>query len=351
MANVATKAVASPKIDYSKVPYKTKVRLLGHIFIEYPRLKTLMRQIEHCHEYSTIDEDLDPEGMLITGLAGVGKSNLIKRYAGKFPRREEEARTVVPVLVVTIPQSATVKSLVGDLLEALGDPFADRGAAASQTRRLRKLIKDCGVEIIIADEFQHFIDRESDKVLHDVSDWLKVLMDKTRKPVILIGMPNSDKILEANEQLKRRFTLKESLEPFGWKSIKQQDAFRQLLGHIDDKLPFNERANLSDPQIAYQIYHATRGVIGYVMLLIRVAAIKGLRQSATKLDADLLAYAYEKNFRKVFPRRVNPFKEADLSELKIEPQEQRRFVPGATNKRVRANKSLPKAADAIRRRG
>ncbi len=310
-----------------------------------------MRQVEHCHEYSKIDEDLDPEGMLITGLAGVGKSKFIERYAEKFPRRDEEDRTVVPVLIVTIPQSATVKSLVGELLEALGDSFPDRGSSASQTRRLRNLIKACGVELIIADEFQHFIDKESDKVLHDVSDWLKVLMDKTKKPVILIGMPNSDKILEANEQLKRRFTLKESLEPFGWKSAKQQDTFRQLLSHIDGKLPFNERSNLDDPQVAFQIYYATEGVIGYVMKLIRGAAIRGLRQSAGKLDADLLSYAYEKNFRKVFSRRVNPFREVNLNDLMIEPEEERHDVPGATNKRVRAKKPQPKAADILRRRG
>lgn len=351
MAKAEAKAITKPEIDYSKVPYPIKLRLLGHIFIEHPRLKKLLRQVEHCHEYSKIDEDLDPEGMLITGLAGVGKSKFIERYAEKFPRRDEQSRTIVPVLVVTIPQSANVKSLVGELLESLGDPFPDNGSAASQTRRLRKLIKECGVELLIADEFQHFIDKDSDKVLHDVSDWLKVLMDKTRRPIILIGMPNSAKILEANEQLKRRFTLRESLEPFGWKTDKQQDRFRELLSHIDDKLPFNERSNLADPVMAYRIYYATKGVIGYVMKLIRGAAIKGLRQSATKLDIDSLAYAYDKNFRKVFPRRVNPFKVASPSTLEIEPEEERHDVPGATNKRVRAKKAEPRAADVLRRRG
>jgi len=351
VAKVATKALAKSSINYSRVPYEIKARLLGHIFVEHPRLKILMRQVEQCHQYSMIDEDLDPEGMLITGFAGVGKSKFIRRYAEKFPWREEVDKTIVPVLVVTIPQSATVKSLVSELLDALGDPFPDRGSAASQTRRLKKLIRDCGVELIIADEFQHFIDKESDKVLHDVSDWLKVLMDKTRKPIILSGLPNSDKILEANEQLKRRFTLKESLEPFGWKSGKAQDTFRQLLRQIDDKLPFNERANLSDPQTAFQIYYATRGIIGYVMKLVRVASIRGLRQTANRLNADMLAYAYEKNFRKVFPKRVNPFKEIDLGKLRIEPVEERRDIPGATNGRVRANKAQPKAADVLRRRG
>lgn len=309
MAKAISK-VAVPEIDYTKVPYKVKVRLLGHIFIEHPRLKKLMRQIEHCREYSKIDEDLDPEGMLIKGLAGVGKSKLIERYAEKFPPYDVLDRTIVPVLVVTIPQSATVKSLVSELLEALGDPFPDRGSAASQTRRLRKLIKECGVELIIADEFQHFIDKDSDKVLHDVSDWLKVLMDKTRKPIILIGMPNCDKILEANEQLKRRFTLRESLEPFGWKTAQQQEDFRELLKQIDGKLPFNERSNLADPEMSFRIYYATRGVIGYVMKLLRIAALLALKQSMGKLDASTLAKAFDKNLRKVFPRRINPFRVA-----------------------------------------
>ena len=67
MAKLETEAKTKPEIDYSKVPYQIRLRLLGHIFIEHPRLKQLMRQVEYCHEYSKINEDLDPEGMLITG--------------------------------------------------------------------------------------------------------------------------------------------------------------------------------------------------------------------------------------------------------------------------------------------
>lgn len=351
MVRALTKNAIEPQIDYSKVPNKVKVRLLGHIFIEHPRLKKLIRQIEHCHEYSKIDEDLDPEGMVIKGVAGVGKSKLISRYAENFPRQEEADRTVVPVLIVTIPQSATVKSLVSELLEALGDPLADHGSAANQTRRLRKLIKECGVEMIIADEFQHFIDRDSDKVLHDVSDWLKVLMDRTKKPIILIGMPRCDKILEANEQLKRRFTLRECLEPFGWKTAKQQDEFRELLRHIDGKLPFNQRSNLADPQMAFRIYYATGGVIGYVMKLIRRAALLAIRQSVEKLNAALLAYAFDKDLGKTFPHRKNPFRIADLSRLEIVSQDERHKVPGATNQRVKATKAELTASEVLVRRG
>jgi hypothetical protein len=211
-------------------------------------------------------------------------------------------------------------------------------------------IKECGVELIIADEFQHFIDKDSDKVLHDVSDWLKVLMDKTRKPIILIGMPNCDKILEANEQLKRRFTLRENLEPFGWKTTKQQEDFRELLKQIDGKLPFNERSNLADPDMSFRIYYATRGVIGYVMKLIRTAALLALRQSVRKLDAGILAKAFDKNLRKVFPRRVNPFRVTNLNDLKISPREEKCEVPRATNKRVLAKKTDPRPSELLTRR-
>ncbi|HEV2883100.1 MAG TPA: TniB family NTP-binding protein [Pyrinomonadaceae bacterium] len=351
MAKALTKITHEPQIDYLKMPNKVKLRLLGHIFIEHPRLKKLIRQIGHCHEYSKVDEDLDPEGMVIKGVAGVGKSKLISRYAEKFPRREEADRTIVPVLIVTIPQSATVKSLVSELLDALGDPFPDCGSAPNQTRRLRKLIKECGVEMIIADEFQHFIDRDSDRVLHDVSDWLKVLMDRTKKPIILIGMPHCDKILEANEQLKRRFTLRESIEPFGWKAAKQQDDFRELLRQIDGKLPFNQRSNLADPETAFRIYYATGGVIAYVMKLIRRAAILAIRQSLEKLNIDTLAYAFDKDLSKTFPRKENPFRVDDLSLLEIAPQERRHEVPGATSHRVKAKKAQLKASEVLVRRG
>lgn len=347
----AAKVATRERPDYSTMSVAEKKRLVARIYVTYPRVDKLVRKIEEIHKYSKLGPEMEPRGMFIKGMAGVGKSKIAERYAERFPRYDEEERTVVPILVITIPESATVKGMASEMLDALGDPRPDSGSKASLTRRLRNRIKDCGVELIIADEFQHFIDRDSNKVLHEVSDWLKVLMDKTRRPIALIGMPNSDRILEANEQLKRRFTLREELGSFKWKTAKHQNEFRDFLKFIDGKLPFNNSSNLADPKMAFRFYYATNGVTAYVMLLVRAASELAFQMSMESLNLDLLAKAYDKELRKSFPKKQNPFRAVDIDKLKIAPIVEKHEVPGATNKRVRAKDDSPKASELLKRRG
>ncbi len=109
--------------------------------------------------------------MFLSGCTGVGKTTIYRTYASKYPRYVTCDRTVIPICAVTIPAPATVKAVVSKLLWQLGDPAYDKGSIGKQTIRLIGLIKDCGVQLLILDEFQHFIDRDSAKVLKTVSDW------------------------------------------------------------------------------------------------------------------------------------------------------------------------------------
>jgi Cdc6-like AAA superfamily ATPase len=154
--------------------------------------------------------------LLITGESGVGKTTLCKKYVERYPRIDLTEKTKVPVLLARIPFPATPKNLVTVLLAELGDPLSDKGTTFSKTKRLFKLLKECEVELIILDEFQHFIDRDSDKVLNTISDWLKQLINESKLPIVLVGLSESIKILEANSQLRRRFAMSDELTNFDW---------------------------------------------------------------------------------------------------------------------------------------
>lgn len=97
----------------------------------------------------------------------------------------------------------------------LGDPAADKETISSQTLRLRKFIAACEVELIILDEFQHFDDRQSRNVLKTISDWLKNLINQCTVPIVLVGMPGCESVLDqkGNEQLKRRFASRHEILP------------------------------------------------------------------------------------------------------------------------------------------
>lgn len=291
--------------DYRHMSIEERIRLVEQIYISYPRLEAVIKKIEHCHNHSK--HSAEPECLLITGETGAGKTTLYKRYEQRFPRRVTEDGTIVPVLSVSIPVPATNKSLVTTLLVALGDPAAGKGTVINQTFRLKRLVKGCGVEIIILDEFQHFIDKDSRKILQNVSDWLKDLLNETSIPVVLIGMPNSEEILEANKQLKRRFAARESLAPFGWDTPGEQIEFRKFLKVLDGRLPLLERSNLADTGTAYLIYCATGGTVAYVMKLVRRATATALEQGGEKLTLEVLAQAYDERLAADDTEKENPF--------------------------------------------
>jgi len=338
---------ASRSVRFGKLSVPQRLELVERVFIRYPRLKTLHKKIDFCRTYSKIAAE--PECMLITGTQGAGKTTLLEWYAADFAIRELPEKRVVPILMVLVPSPATVKGLATEMLKAIGDPAADRGTISSITLRLRKFLDDCEVELIILDEFQHFDDRRSKAVLKIVSDWLKNLLNQTKVPIVLVGMPGCESVLDAkgNEQLKRRFSNREQIEPFSWKPSDDNQEFRQLLKNIDEALPLLEDSNLADLATAFLIYKATDGVINYVMKLLRRAARLAIERGLKRIDHSVLSKAYEELLAKEFKQRPNPFLAPPT-----EPQVKRsadRPTPtlGAMGKRVKARKRKANLSDVL----
>jgi hypothetical protein len=310
--------MTSKRRDYSRMPKLERCRLAESIFVEYPRFTGMVDQVAHCHEYSEVAAE--PECMFIGGPPGAGKTTLQNHYLRRFPRAVRDQVIHVPVLCGRVPNRATDKTLVTELLLRLGDPVAEAGSSHNQTTRLRRFIEACGVKLIILDEFQHFLDKDSSKVLKTVSDWLKNLIDEAGVPIVLIGMPYAVHILDApgNEQLQRRFAVRATLDPFGWGTTDERTEFRAFLKTVDDQLPLHEPSRLSDPLTAFRFYCATNGRVGKVMKVVRRATELALDQGLEHLPLDVLADAYDDRLRSDYPDRDNPFRQ-EKERLKIIP--------------------------------
>ncbi len=316
------------------------------IYVSYPRLEELRGKITRCHQLSQYAAE--PECLFIKGPTGTGKTTLYRRYEQQHPRRETDDGTIVPVLSATIPVPATVKSLVTKLLVNLGDPAAERGTTDSRTLRLSTLLKNCRVELIILDEFQHFIDRDSQRVLQNVSDWLKNLLNETSIPIVLVGMPNSDLVLEANPQLRRRFSARESLEPFGWEPVARRDDFRRFLKVLDSKLPFARSSHLADHAMALRFYYATDGVVANVMKLARRAAGLAVEGALDELTLPVLAQAYEECLASNNRGKSNPFA-AEVDSLSVQTYQEQMIPPKATNNRKKTKRRQASASEVLHR--
>jgi len=273
--------------DLSTLERKRRVHRLR---VQFPARTTVLDLIERCLRNSAYSAD--PKSLFIGGDTGVGKSTLIGAFMSRHPRVVGDEVDTVPVLAASMPAVATVKSTASALLSALGDPKAYNGELAKLTSRLLHYLEACNVKMIVLDEFQHVIDRESSKVLARTADWLKTVLDGSGIPLVLVGLPHSERILDENPQLARRFPHRTLLGRFGWNTAKRRVEFRMLLRVVDEHLPFAIRAHLDAPEMAEWFFKHTAGTLGLVMLLVREAAELAIDRNAARIEWDDLRAAH-----------------------------------------------------------
>lgn len=286
-----------------------KYKKIKAMRILYPRFNHALNLIERCRKSTTSSSD--PQCLLITGPSGSGKSSIFETYKSLNDKTiYEETRTKKVILSAEIPSPTTIMSFLEALLEELGDPFPTRGTKGNKHLRLIKLIKDCGVELILLDEFQHFVHPEKKKVNYDVSDCFKSLVNQTKVPVVLFGLSESKHVINCNPQLKRRFSMVYNLSPFGFESSLRMTEFAKLLYNIDQQLPFEELSGFAQDDMLDRFYYATDGLMDSIMKLIRDAAGFAIDEEKVKIEMEDLARAYNLHSHLQDGKSKHPFEES-----------------------------------------
>lgn len=286
--------------------------------IEHPIFTRAIREIARLHMRGKVSGV--SEGMLLVAQTGSGKTTVLKYYENRFPRHEDEYVTKIPVLRIDTPESPTVKSFAEAILYAMKDPAADSGTTLIKTNRIVHLFKQCGVELLLIDEFQHFYDGQRKAECKRVSDWLKNLINKVDIPVILAGLPRAISIVNSNPQLRRRFGAPHYLKPFGFETKNEQMNFRAILKNIQDGLPVSS-VDLSEANLAQRFYYATHGLLDYVVKIIDDAVSRRRSDQKTPLTQYDFAKAFKRTVWLDAPDSLNPFLQKGTFRLLNKPLE------------------------------
>lgn len=277
---------------------------LQNQIIEHPEFTLTIREIARLHERGM--EAGVADSMLLVAQSGTGKSTALKYYEERFPRTETNRGTRIPVLRVDTPESPTVKTLAEAVLVAMGDPASAKGTATAKTNRIVHFFKECGVELLFIDEFQHFYDGQRASEAKRVSDWLKNLINKVGIPVILAGLPRSIAVVNANPQLRRRFGAPHYMKPFGFDNQDEKLEFRGVLKGIQSRLPV-PCTDLSEANMAQRFYFASHGLLDYVVKIIDDAVSRASPDSGKPLMQQEFEAAFKRTIWLDAPDHLNPF--------------------------------------------
>ena len=270
-----------------------RIALIYRIRVWYPQMRHIYDHVERAFEINPLTPD--PECLALLGRFRTGKTTIIDSFCHQHPLVYHAETTHIPILKAVVPAKATMGNLLTALLAGLRDPFAARDSIGRKYHRLQQLLHDCGVQMLILDEANHFVDRDSARILHDVSNTLKNLVKTCNLACILVGLPYTEEVLRVNEQFGSLFGDPVTLHPFQWNENQPEtiQEFRTFLHHVESQLPLPTRSFLGSRELAWRCFVASYGKVGYIMRLLRRAAELAVRRQSPTLTLPILHEAFQ----------------------------------------------------------
>lgn len=267
-------------------------------YVAHPRAKEIDSALLRCLKTA----GHNPHGMALIGETGVGKTTLLERFRRTHRLEETDTHSYQLVVIVETPADATIKATLTALLRELGCPRPDRGTKESMMTRALTLLGELKTQLIVFDEFQHLLQTQTPKHRQSVIDFIKSLMNKTKIPVVLSGLPEASLVIEADPQLKRRFAAVQQIREFSIHTELEFNYYRAFLDSLQKAIPFTT-LSLSDENMILRLYLATQGKVGLLSNLLEQLIEQ--HDSARQATLKDFALAFTKSMHT--PNQVNPF--------------------------------------------
>lgn len=289
----------------SEEDIKAKLARFRSAFLASPFLKAVLDELDECRELSKLGGD--PECMIVTGDTGAGKTSLINKYLELNARKNSYEGTVIPVLLTTLPGEANSVALFQQILTDLGHPYPFESNNEVQLRKqIKDLARNCRLELIIVDEFQHLMEKKSLTILKKTANSIKSLIVDTKIPMALFGMPYSSVILDSVSQLSSRFERRRTLSPFRISTEDERNKFLKLLSCFETLMDLPEPSKFQSEDMSRRLYAYSSGNFKKLKNLLNSAYQAALENGELHISKKRLAE--EANSRKSdFEDSKNPF--------------------------------------------
>jgi len=269
-------------------------RVIENTLVPHTAFNRAIKSLDQCFEYA--HGCSEPVCLALLGESRTGKSRALEECYVKHPRYRTPEGMTIPIVRVKTPSKPTVKGLVEIMLHDMGDPRSSNGTENRKTTRLLELMCSASTRMLMVDEFQHFYDKVSHKVMHHVADWLKIVVDEAKIALVVSGIPTCRAVLDQNEQLAGRFLAPISMPRFNWNSDDQREEFEAILAAFHESMSQHfDLPELDGEGMSFRFYCGTGGLIGYLVKMLRQAVWDAFDENRKVITLADLADAHQRS--------------------------------------------------------
>lgn len=288
-----------------KINYEENFEKLDSIVVQHKHFSAALKKL--TASVTTAKRYADPKIILLLGESRTGKSRVLEIIQQQFPVIRTDEKRKVPVIRIRVNRKPTVKGLMHQLLYELGDAqiYKSRTEAA-MFLALITLLRNCEVQALLLDEFQHFLSARLD-ITYEVADLFKAIAEDANVTIVLSGLPIGRTIVEGNEQLSGRSARPINIPRFDWKKPKSRNDFLNVIVECARAISPIESPDFQTGDWGFRWYCATGGLIGYVMKIFQTVLDDAAERKTDRLTIADYNSAYQEALFDV-PTSLEPFK-------------------------------------------
>ena len=208
------------------------------------------------------------------GPSRVGKTSVSRALLREhMPWRDDEGLHM-PWGYTRVAAVPSIKVVGQQVLRSLGDPsWMQNRNPVQRLARIGEVAAMVGLEALVIDDLHHLVDARGKCVQHAVADFFIDMGDETGVPFLFLGLERMDAVFRANEQLRGRTGTAIEYLRLDWRQEQHRNCFTESLSAITRLLSpkVNFDKSMADPTLGFRLYCSSGGLIGYLILIIRVA--------------------------------------------------------------------------------
>ncbi|MGV0807934.1 AAA family ATPase [Mycolicibacterium setense] len=269
--------------------------------IQTARVKEAARQIDLFVKSNQQRWGLKP-ALALTGLPGLGKTELVNSYAKQFHRQRisrygeftSSGSERWPACRIGMKGITGVKEFNWAFLNFYAHP--GRGTADNFLAQAEDLVRECNTELLIVDDL-HFLRGQYPKVT-DLSNQFKYVADNLGVTIIFIGIGLDERAALIDDQGSYkshemdqllRFTTKVNFSQYELKTIAGRKDWHQLLLTIEQLLVLaNNRPGMLVGDLNSYLHDRSGGHIGSLMTLLRLGCQHAIDDGSERITKKLL---------------------------------------------------------------